>query len=194
MKQLVVLAGCCVALFGLAGCQTAGRSERGVEVVIEGGGQFPEFFAGTWRAYMGDEKDWELVFERDGTLRSAVMSFGGTKLKPGQVTVVPMKFDKEGVFEPGEWIAHYDPSDRVLTVRISIKHFRIGLGPDIVVEGDRWDVFVGPVSEDGKTWLTERTSFTDYISHTPEHPYFRIAEEQNLPVTTTLLFEKVAPE
>ena len=126
MKQLVILAGFAVLLLGLAGCQKANRGvdpappRGGVEVIIEGGGEFPEFLVGRWKA---DKYDWQFVFEPDGAISSAVISLGRVRMKPGEITTVPMKMGGKGVFEPGKWMVHYAPAARDLTVEISLKNF-----------------------------------------------------------------------
>ncbi|GAJ19845.1 unnamed protein product, partial [marine sediment metagenome] len=123
MKQLAILAGFAVLLSGLAGCQNANRG--GVEVFIEGDGEFPEFLVGRWKA---DKHGWQFVFEPDGAISSAVISLGRVRMKPGEITTVPMKMDGKGIFEPGEWMVHYAPVGRELTVKISLKNFYVELG------------------------------------------------------------------
>ena len=51
--------------------------------IIDGDGRFPSFIAGTWRA---DRGGWEIVFEPDGKISSAVVSLGRVRIRPGQVT------------------------------------------------------------------------------------------------------------
>ena len=184
MKQLVLLAGFALLLSVLAGCQTA---NRGVEVIIEGGGEFPEFLVGEWKA---DKHGWQFVFEPDGAISSMVHTMGRIQLKPGQVTTVPMKLGGKGVFEPGKWMVHYAPADRELTVKIILKNFYAELGED-VVEGKSTDVFAGPVSQDGKVWLADWTSFPDYTAHTAEHPNFNLSDGTDSGITKSLVFEKV---
>ena len=184
MKQLLVLFGCCVILSGLAGCQNA---NRGVEVIIEGGGEFPEFLVGRWKA---DKHGWEFVFEPDGAISSAVISLGRVRIRPGEITTVPMKMGGKGVFEPGEWMVYYAPAGRELTVKISLKNFYMELGED-VLEGKSTDIFAGPISQDGKVWLADWTSFPDYTAHTAKYPNFKMSGDPNQGVTDSLIFEKV---
>ncbi len=193
MKQLLVLAGFAVLLSALAGCQNANRGvdpappRGGVEVIIEGGGEFPEFLVGGWKA---DKHGWQFVFEPDGAISSAVISLGRIRMKPGEVTTVPMKMGGKGVFEPGEWMVHYAPAGRELTVKISLKNFYVELGKG-VVEGKSTDIFVGPISQDGQGWLADWTSFPVYTAHTPEYPNFPMYEDPNQGLTYSLIFEKV---
>ena len=187
MKQLVVFAGFVVLLSGLVGCQKANRD---VEVIIEGGDEFPEFLVGVWKS---DKDGWEFVFEPDGTISSAVISLGRVRMKPGEVTTVPMKMGGKGIFEPGEWVVHYVPAGRELMVEISLKNFYAKLGED-VLEGKSTDIFAGPVLQDDKVWQVNWTSFPDYVAHTAEYPDFRISEHPNYGISKTLIFEKVAEE
>jgi len=187
MKQLMLLAGCCIILSGLAGCQNA---KRGVKVIIEGGGEFPEFLVGEWKA---DKDGWEFVFGPDGTISSAVISLGKVRIKPGEVTTVPMKMGGKGVFKPGEWMVHYVPAGRELTVKISLKNFYVELG-ESVLEGKSTDIFAGPISQDGKVWQVDWTSFPYYVARTAEHPSFIMSEDTDYGISKILIFEKVTEE
>jgi hypothetical protein len=187
MKQLVVFVGFVVLLLGLWGCQNA---NRGVEVIIEGDGEFPEFLVGVWKA---DKGGWEFVFEPDGTISSAVITMGRVRMKPGEVTTVPMKMGGKGVFEPGEWMVYYAPAGRELMVRILLKNMYVELGKD-VLEGKSTDVFAGPISQDGTLWQVEWTSFPYYVAHTAENPNFIMTEDPNVGISDFLVFEKVTEE
>lgn len=187
MKQLLVLAGFAVLLLGLAGCQNV---NRGVEVIIEGGGEFPEFLVGRWKA---DKHGWEFAFEPDGAISSAVISLGRVRIRPGEVTTVPMKMGGKGIYEPGEWMVHYAPAGRELTVRISLKNFYVELGED-VLKGKSTDIFAGPISQDGKVWQVDWTSFPDYVAHTAKYPDFKMAADPNYGVSKAIIFEKVTPQ
>ncbi|MCX5637649.1 MAG: hypothetical protein NTX52_08155 [Planctomycetota bacterium] len=186
MKRTFILVLWSLAVLLADGCQQPTK-KAGVEVIIEGNGQFPEFLAGTWRA---DNEGWEFVFEPDGSISSAVISLGRIRIKPGEVTEVPMIKGGKGVFKPGEWTVHYNPSSRELTVKISLKDFRIQV-EDNVLEGKVTDVFVGQISKGGNIWQADWTSFPDYIANTPENPNFKLVADPNYGVETPLTFEKV---
>lgn len=190
MKQLVVLVGCAVLLSVIGGCQSTAGNTSGVDVIIEGGGEFPEFIVGVWKS---DKDGWEFVFEPDGTISSAVISLGRIRMEPGELTVIPMKMGGKGIFEPGEWMVHYSPGDWELTVKISLKNFYIELGKD-VLEGESKDIFTGPISQDSKFWQVNWTSFPDYVAHTAENPNFQMSEDPNYGISKTLVFEKVTPQ
>ena len=190
MQRLLILLVCGFSVCQISGCQSPAGNKSGVEVIIEGGGEFAEFLVGVWRA---DKDGWEFVFEPDGTISSAVISLGRVRMKPGEVTTVPMKMGGKGIYEPGEWVVHYFPAGRELVVRISLKNFYAKLGED-VLEGKSTDIFAGPILQDDKVWQVNWTSFPDYIIHTAEHPDFRISEDPDYGLSKTLIFEKVTDE
>ena len=187
MNRVLVLLCCAFLWSTLTGCQSTGK---GVEVVVDGDGQFPQFLTGTWKA---DKHSWEFVFEPDGTISSAVISMGQIELKPGQVTKLPMRYGGKGIFKPGVWTVHYNPANRVLTVEISLKSFYMELGRGIL-EGESTDIFVGPISEDGKIWRVDWTSFPDYTARTAKYPDFKLTEDPNYGVLKTLILEKITTD
>ncbi len=148
MKRILILLCCVFFCLILAGCQNARKQGSGVEVIIEGDGKFPEFLVGTWRA---NKDNWEFVFEADGTISSAVISLGRVEIRPGQITTIPTKKGGKGVFEPGQWLVHYAPAERQLTVKISLEHFRMEMGGQ-AIEGKDTNIFAGKVDEDGTWW------------------------------------------
>jgi len=96
MKQLLVLSICGLSVFLLGSCRSSAGNKSGVEVIIDGDGQFPAFLVGRWKA---DKGGWEIVFEPDGTISSAVVSLGRAKMRPGQVTAAQMKMGGKGLFD-----------------------------------------------------------------------------------------------
>jgi len=174
----------------LNGCQDSNVDRSGVDVIIDGDGGFPEFLVGTWTT---DSDVWEFVFEEDGTISSAVVSLGAVRLKPGRVTTVPMHQGGEGIFEPGRWVVQYNPDERELIVKISIKNFYIELGED-TLDGSGEDIFVGRISEDGESWPAEWTSYPKYTAHTDENPSFNFFDETDSGITKLLIFEKMKEE
>ncbi len=174
----------------LVGCNGSAGNKTGVQVTVDGNGQFPDYLVGRWKA---NEYGWEFVFEPDGTISSAIHSLARIEMKPGQPTIVPMKKGGQGVFEPGEWLVNYIPDTRELTVQVSLKNFRAQMG-DNILEGKSTDIFVGPVSKDGTRWEAVWTSFPDYTAHTSEYPNFDMFPDPNYSETKMLVFEKVGEE
>lgn len=185
MKRLLILLVCALsASLLLGGCQGSGRDKRAVEVIIEGGGEFPQFLVGRWKAENGR---WEFVFEPDGTISSVVISLGRVRIKPGQVTTVPMRGGGKGVFKAGQWMVQYSPDDRELAVEVVVDYFHLDMGSR-GLEGHRTDWFVGPVSEDWQIWEAEWFTFPKYIILKPEPVEFPL-DPNNNPVGT-LVFRK----
>jgi hypothetical protein len=183
MKQLVLLAGCAVFLMGIAGCQNA---HTGVNVVIEGGGEFPQSLVGWWKA---DKNQWEFVFEPDGTISYAVIDSGFIKVKPSKrVHTVPTKKGGKAVYKLGTWTVQYSPDTRELAVEVVVDHLHIDMGPNWL-EGTTRDWFVGTVSEDWQEWWAQWISFPKYIAYTPEPGELPVDPNDTI---TDLLFKKVA--
>lgn len=187
MKRLFVLLVYSVSAFLFGGCRSPIENTSGVEVIIDGDGQFPAFLAGRWKA---DKGGWEFVFEPDGTISSAVVSLGRVTMKPGQVTTTAMKLGGKGVFEPGQWTVQYSQEQRKLLVEIAIDHFRVELG-DNVVQGQTRDFFTGSVSQDSQMWWADHFSFPEYIADTKNHPNYKLAFDPNDNPRDSLIFEKV---
>lgn len=177
--------GLCVLSFG--SCRSFIGHKGGVEVIVDGDGEFPAFLVGRWKA---DESSWEIVFEPDGTISSAVVSLGRVRMKPGQVTVVPMKLGGKGVFKPGLWTVQYSQEQRELIVEIAIDHFRVELG-DNVVHGKTLDFFAGSVSGDGQSWWADRFSFPEYVADTNKYQDYELPFDPNDNPCESLLFLKV---
>lgn len=186
MKQrFFVLLGLVFALSILTGCEGWSRNKSGVEVIIEGGGEFPQSLAGRWKA---NESGWEFVFEPDGRISSAVISMGRTEIIPGQSKTVQMKMGGKGIYEPGLWTVRYYPLSRELLVEIVMDYIHLEFGPSLL-EGKRTDVLWGEVSEDGKIWRAEWFNFPDYIAYTPEPKRLTNVDPDDAFVKT-LIFEK----
>ncbi len=175
---------CILSVLVLNSCH---RNAGGVEVIVDGDGQFPDFLVGKWKA---DSGGWEFVFEKDGTISSAMVSLGRVRLKPGYTTIVPMDLGGKGVFEPGQWTVQYSHEQRELIVDISIAKFRAELGGN-VLRGRTRDIFVGSVSLNGQLWPVQRLSFPEYIADTQQYHDYKLAYDPNDNPPETLLFQKV---
>jgi len=186
MKQIVPLLLCGLSVFSHGGCQGSAESPPAVEVVVDGDGQFPDFLVGTWKA---DSGGWEIVFEPNGTISSARVSLG-VRMKPGQVTMVPMKMGGKGVFEAGPWAVQYSPERRELVVEIAIASFRVELGGS-VVKGRTLDIFTGSISADGRSWWANRFSFPEYVADTKKYRDHKLTVDPNDNPPEGLLFQKV---
>jgi hypothetical protein len=187
MKRFAFLLFYILLAAALAGCQNSAAYKDGVEVTVDGDGQFPDFLVGTWKA---DEGGWEFVFEPDGKISSATVSIGRAKLQPGRTTTVPMQLGGKGVYKPGPWSVQYSHEKRELIVEIAIDHFRVELG-DNVIEGRTRDFFVGSVSEDGRLWWADRFNFPEYVVNTEKYHNYELPFDPNDNPRESLLFQKV---
>lgn len=190
MKQLLLPAVVAVALSGLFGCQKADKgvdlnTDRGVNVVIEGGGSFPKSLAGTWKA---DNYGWEFVFKPDGTISSAVIDAGMVRVNPGRkVATIPLKKEGKGTYKLGQWTVQYSPHSRELAVEVVVDYFHLDM-KTFGLKGHSTDWFVGTVSEDSQSWKAEWFTFPKYIALTPEPT--ELADDPNLNPVANLVFRK----
>lgn len=164
MKRLIILS-ICILLLPIAGCRSAAVSKNAVEVVIEGGEKFPDFLVGKWK---DEKRNWEFVFEPDGTISSAVIDSGLISVKPEEkVATAPMRDGGKAVYELGQWAVQYSPSSRELAVGVVVDHFRIDMG-SYGLEGRSTDWFIGPVSEDSQVWHAQWFAYPEYAAFGPE--------------------------
>ena len=198
MNKILALLSCFIFVLGLAGCQKPAQTtppisgiapappRGGVEVIIEGGGEFPQFLAGTWKT---DKHGWEFVFERDGTISSAVIDSSMIRVTPSKrVATRPLKDGSgKGVYELGQWTVQYSPDNRELAVEVVVEHYSLDM-VSFGLEGHSTDWFVGPVSEDSQTWEAEWFTFRKTTAWGPETLEFPFDPNDN-PVET-LVFRK----
>ena len=187
-RILILIWLLCISLCLITtGCQDSNNLDKAVEVVIEGDGQFPQFLVGKWKA---DKGGWEINFDPDGKISSAVVSMGRIRVKPGEITQVPMKMDGKSIFEPGQWLVHYNSDSRELTVTIVIKHFYMELG-DSTLDGDITDVITGTVDENGNFWRATDTTYSNITGHIPNQDNFDFSSDPTYGFTTELVFKKI---
>lgn len=166
MRRLLILLVCGLSvLLLLSGCQGSAANKSGVDVIVEGGGKFPQFLVGKWRP---DDAGWEFVFEPDGTISSAMIDNGMLIVNPSErVATIPLKDGGVGTYELGQWTVQYSPSNRELSVQIVVDQLHLDM-LSFGLLGRTDDLFVGPVSEDWQTWTAEWSTFPEYIALMPE--------------------------
>jgi hypothetical protein len=162
MKQSIILAGCCIILTGLAGCQEqSGKLFEGGRTVL------PPDIAGTWIAR---GSPWKIVLSPQGKVTSAVIPLGEVEVKPNQTTKVPGPKGEPGFYEAGNFTVDYNPQGRELAVNIKIKQFYLErvLEWNVISKGS-WEYFiVGDVLEDGKTWQADVFNSLDIAVLAPD--------------------------
>lgn len=167
MKRLSILFGCVIVLFAFSGCQQLGRNEKNaVGVIIEGGGKFPDFLVGRWKAVPEEDIAWEVAFEPNGVISSAVIPLGSVEVRPNQITRVQGRKGEPGIFEAGDFEVYFDPQYRELSVYIKIKRVYVDMGS--IAEGPCEYFIAGNISEDGKTWQADAFTSFDLLVLTPD--------------------------
>ena len=181
MRNLCMLLLCCCGVV-FSGCQEA---NRGVEVIVEDGTQFPAEMAGKWVA---EGKDfWAMTFEADGTISWCTIGMGGFEVVPGKVSTAPARHGKS-IFKPGKWMVNYDPASRDLSVEVVIEHFHMDLEPGQSLEGSTTDFLSGPVSQDFSEWEADWYNKEKLVGFTPERT--EVPETKEFEFRKKVIFRK----
>ena len=184
----MIVFGCVIVLSTFTGCQNA-PLKKGVDVIIEGGGEFPASLVGRWKSLSGPGNRWEIVFEPDGTISAAKVAMALPDMKPGQTNIIPLKDGQQGIFKSGLWTVQYSPLTRELTVEIRFDLISLPMGGGLL-EGKRTDIFFGKISDTGEIWYADLYSYPDLIAYTDEAARPIKAEEDDA-FMGTIPFEKV---
>jgi hypothetical protein len=188
MKLSMIVFGCVIVLLIFAGCHSD-LPRKGVDVIIEGGGEFPASLVGRWKALSGPANQWEIVFEPDGTISAAKVAMAMPDMKPGQTNIIPLKDGQQGTFKSGLWTVQYSPLTRELTVEIRFDLISLPMGGGLL-EGKRTDIFFGQISDNGEIWYADLYSYPDFIAYTDEGDK-PIKAEEDAAFIGTIPFEKV---
>ena len=178
----------CLASLCLSSCAPSERIlGKNMQVVVEGGGQFPAALAGRWQA---DQDGWQLVIDSNGRISSAVISFGRVEVTPGQITTAPALSGGKATFVPGQWVVNYAPDTRVLTIKIAMDHLHVETGEN-VIDGRSTDIFIGRVDAGEGLWPVQWTTFSHYTARTTAKPSTEISTDPDKGETKPLIFRKV---
>ena len=126
----------------------------------------PESLSGNWKA---KEQVWEIKIGPEGRVESVLIPMGEIWIRPNQINTMKMIDGKISTFEAVNFEASYDPDLRELFAKISVPYFHVKIGNDFL-EGNFEDVFVGPVTSDGKRWDAIWFHFFDYGERFPMDP------------------------
>ena len=162
MKHIALLICCLIIICLLMGCNGSeshsindGYIHHGLIAGSKTEDEFPDFLVGTWA---GNEKDWRIVFEPNGTI---------SEIKHPLISI-PIIVEQGGVYEQlrggafavyflGPCNAKYNPNERILSVTINIDDFfmKLPIGDQY---GKITDHITGRVSDNNIRWLTEWTT------------------------------------
>lgn len=171
-KIVFIFVSTCVLWLGV-GCQNqSGRSSNG-KVML------PADIAGTWKA---QNSPWKIVISPDGTVISAVIPMGEVEVRPHKTTKLEMVDGSYSTYKAGDCMVGYMPDTRELFVSVEMEKINV-VYLDNVIDGNSIDRFVGPVSEDGKTWMADWINVFDYGPRFPQ--------DANDTFAGQLVFEKV---
>ena len=154
-----------------------------LEVIVEDGGEFPEFLVGRWQ---GDKGGWGFIFEPDGRIFVARIPMGRMEVMPGKIATIPTHGGGEAIYVPGDWSVIYSPSNGELMIDIVMNYIRIETG-DYVFEGKTRYILTGTVSEDEQVWRTVVSTFPEYedlpmapedLPHVQEVNLVKMVEEE----------------
>lgn len=181
MKKVVSLFILSACLFILAGCQEAAKKDKSNRIVVESGGKFPKFLAGTWKA---DRFIWQIEFGTDGRILSVVYVMWNEKIDLKQGYIYDEgKDDKDSYayFVLGPCGGTYNPVTRELKVKLTMKEYELRM-PAGALRGHGEDYLEGKVSEDGTKWDTDWRGYSyldeatlpdvNYINEHPEKMVF----------------------
>jgi hypothetical protein len=94
---------------------------------------------------------------------------GQVEITPNKITRVEMKDGSFSTYKAGDCIVEYTPETRLLLVTIEMQNVHITFNEN-VIDGNSLDRFVGPVSENGRTWTPDWIAVFDYGPRFPQDP------------------------
>lgn len=187
MIRTEILIGIVILLLSVTGCQEVEKQDAikydmtpgTTEVIVEGGGAFPDFLVGKWK---GNKGKWGMVFESDGSLSKVRIALGSTMLLPGQKNVLHTKGGGEAVYIPGNWTVAYIPETHELVVRIIINYIRVEMGTSTLI-GKHEYTLEGIVNEQEDLWEAAVSAYPEF-ERLPNRP-------EDLPYASEVVFTKV---
>ncbi len=187
MNRTEILTIIVILLLSVTGCQDTAKQDRikydmtpgKVEVIVEGGGAFPDFLVGNWK---GNKDQWGIAFAHDGSISEVRISLGSVKLVPSKKTILPTRDGGEAIYIPGDWTVVYMPKTHELAVRIMVSYINIGIGENSLI-GKQEYTLEGTINEEGNIWET-------IVSDYPEFELLPTSPE-DVPFTSEVVFAKV---
>jgi hypothetical protein len=142
--------------------------------------KLPPDAVGTWLA---KDSRLRIVVSPDGTVSSAVIPLGEVELRPNQAAKVAMKDGSFSTYKAGDFAVDYSATTRELFVSLVVEEFHIKF-MEARIDGNETHRFIGPVSEDGKSWTADWIHVFDYGPQFPQDP--------NEIGSQKVVFEKIA--
>lgn len=137
----------------LVGCQAEQKTQTQSAEISD----FPQQMVGVWES--DTDPKWGIKFEPDGSVVKIVHNLAGpVDLREGGA-LIEGREDSYFLFafDPSE--VEYQVETEMISIHIPLKSYTMKM-PGGTLEGSIDDYFVGPVSEDGKTWHVERRTYS----------------------------------
>ena len=174
----IILTGLACAVVVLAG----GCGESGARLVGERKVILPPEVVGIWRA---NDSPWVIELSPDGKVVKALVPMTESEIRPNQTTKVKMADGSTSTLKAGDCPVEYNLQTRELTVTIELKAFHVRYYEERI-DGNSTDMFIGQVSQDGRTWYADWMTFFDYGPRFPQDK-----NDPNDIFMGSLLFRKV---
>ncbi|AQT67066.1 hypothetical protein STSP2_00206 [Anaerohalosphaera lusitana] len=168
----------------------SGCASHSMNVILPEGAVFPEQMVGTWSNI---DTGWEITFENDGEIPSAVLALGRFEIEPGQTKTYEMKKGKSSRLEAGEWTVQYDSDSEEVTVEIVIEDLHVEIGGGYL-EGHLTEILAGVVSEDGQRWNVDWITMPQYVAYTTGNEEGMPLQEPGETQVKQLVFKKAADD
>lgn len=171
MKKLLPLCVCVILLF--TGCARQNQKTGEPEITQQTSEEvFPEVMVGVWEVVINKRtgNKWGIKFEQDGSIKKVIHVIAGpVNLSEGGAYRSGSDPNIYGVYVMGPCEAKYNHKKDEVEVKIVLDYFEIKLGGGIL-KGRMETYFVGPVSDDGKTWKVLERSYGDIEGATMPDP------------------------
>jgi hypothetical protein len=186
-----------IFILSIAGCGQPTKQSRipadpnqlVLPVEIAGGGQFPEYLAGTWTEDGAKKRVFE--FSKEGNLETMIFWLARAPLKPHSLVEIPLKDGGKGTFKCGKWHAEYNPATREMEIEIVIEAFTLQM-PTEKLEGSIREYYFGPISEDGTRWDVDYTGFLEIYATTEDFHKKQLHKPDEVVEETTTFFKEPA--
>lgn len=182
-KRLLV---CVLYFLFIAGCQSSVQKRTLNKIIVDGGGEFPQFLVGTWKA---NNYIWSIELGKKGEILSLVYVTWNHKIdmKQGYYYVDGPDQNTYAYFIMGPCEGQYNPITRVLKIKLTLNEYEIKV-PAGSLKGRSEDYFEGELSDDGTKWYAQWRGFGYLDGAAPPD----VNEINSNP--EKIIFEKIEPK